>query len=99
MNKATRADINAGVGNGICFPKQHQVSGTNMAIRYRLTPTLQFRNRARRHRANPGLVNVADQPTAVKAGVGCVASIAIRSANKTDRIDRDVTGLLRRKPR
>ena len=99
MDKATLADIDAGMGNGVCFPKQYQVSGTNIPIRYRLTPTLQFRNRARRHRANPGLVNVADQPTAVKAGVGCVASIAIRSANKTDRIDRDVTGLLRRKPR
>ena len=94
MNKATRADINAGVGNGICFPKQHQVSGTHIAIRYRLTPALQFRNRTRRHDATSCLVNVADKTTAIKAGVRGVAGVAIRRADKADGIDGDVACML-----
>ena len=95
MDKPTFADIDARMRNDICFPKQHQVTRANIATRYRLTPALQFRNRARRHRATSCLVNVADKATAVKAGLRCVAGVAIRRADKTHRMDGDVTCLLR----
>ena len=99
MDKATLADIDAGMGNGVCCPKQDQVAGANIAIGYRLTPALQFRNRARRHYAGSGLVNVPDKTTAVKAGLGRIAGVAIRRANKADGIDGDIARLPGGQPR
>lgn len=99
MDKAALPNIDSGVGGYIILRKENQVARANVVARYRLTPILQSSDSSRWRNTCPRLVDVANQPTAVKAGVWCVAALAIRRTDEPDGIDGYVIGLPLRKPR
>lgn len=98
MDKSALTHINSGVGGDPVLGEKNQVTRANAVTRYRLAPGLEPGDGSRRRHPGPALVNMADQTAAVKAGLRCVAAIAIRRTNEAHGIKGDVIGLLRREP-
>jgi hypothetical protein len=94
VNKATTADINAGMGCDVVLGEQHQITRAKVVTGHRVTPIAQLGHSARWRHANAGFVNVGNQAAAVKATVGRIAAIAVRGSDQTQGINADVVGLL-----
>ena len=96
VHKTATSDINASVCRDVALGKNDKVTGTNIFTRYRLAPSLQHKHSPRWYNTSSRSVNVANQPTAVKTGIGCVAPKAIGRTDKADGIESNFVGLFLR---
>lgn len=99
MDETPVPDIDTRMGGHITLGKQNQVPGANQLTGNRLPPMLQPGDGSRRCHPGPGLVNMADETTAIKTGVRRVATITIRRSYQTNRINGDVFRLRLRESR
>ena len=86
MDKAAASHIDTTVGWYIAFDKENQVTRANVGAQYRLTPIFHHGDGSRWSNACHRLINVANQPTAIEAGVGRVATVAVGRTDKANGI-------------
>jgi hypothetical protein len=87
MDKASAPDIDTSVCCYVALAKENHVTCADVVARYRLTPIFQHGNGSWWRNACPRLKYMANQPTAVKAGVWSIAAIAIGGSDKADGVD------------
>ncbi len=94
MYKTALPDINTGMGNLVALGEEYQVARSNPVRRHQVSPAIESGHGARCRHLCAGLVDVADQTTAVKTRLRRVAAIAVRCTDQAYRINRDVARLV-----